>query len=533
MMKKAIFIIIAMLFLCAAQSSAQDGRDLFEQKCIRCHTLERTLEKSKGFEEWKRTVMRMGSYTFGQITIQDSEIIARYLADMAAPEDPVVIQEIRKIAAIDQHEMFNFKKVRVNQFIKPETCQNCHSEIYNMWKGSMHSKAFTDPIWRAATKFFVKEAVTPGEILEMKACVKCHTPLGFRSYTINNPDQDYNAVSGLPAEGIFCNWCHNINELKHIGDAAYEVDPGGGEEDFSTMLGPFADSYSNVHPTAYSELHTRSEFCGLCHNVTHAANGLPIENTYTEWKNSPYNTGNADTSVHCQDCHMRQKPGVPATGSTERPDNPGRASEYGPVRDHIWTHYFVGGNAIVTQLLGNSVIARMAVERLQHAAELKILKGPSYGNNRVARLNIKVINSGAGHYLPTGLTEVRQMWLDVKVTDASGQILLHSGSLDKDGAIGKDAVLYHTVLGDRDGEPVLNVAKAERVLFDYRIPPKGYVMESYDFYVPAEARSPLRVEVYLNYRSTPQSLADKLLGEDAPIIPVIHMAKALDEIRLQ
>ncbi len=533
MVKKSLFILTAMLLLCAAQASAQGGKDLFEQKCISCHTLERSLEKSKSFEEWKRTAMRMGTYTFGNITMQDSALIARYLADLAAPEDPAAIQEIKRIAEIDQHEMFDFKKVRKDQFIKPETCKNCHSEIYNMWKGSMHSKAFNDPIWRAATKLFVQEAVTPGEILEMKACVKCHTPLGFRSYTINNPNQDYDAVAGLAAEGIFCNWCHNINELKHIGDAGYEVAPGGGEEDPSTMLGPLKDAYSNIHPTKYSELHTRSEFCGLCHDVAHAANGLPIENTYTEWKDSPYNTGNAETSVHCQDCHMRQKPGVPATGSTERPDNPGQASDYGPKRDHIWTHYFVGGNAVVTRLTGSTVNADMAVERLQHAAELEIIKSPSYGKSRLSRVNIKVINSGAGHYLPTGLTEVRQMWLDVKITDARGQVLLHSGYLDKDGAIEKDAVLYHTVLGDGQGNPVLNVAKAERILYDYRIPPKGYTLENYDFYVPADAASPLHVEVSLNYRSASQSLVDRLLGEDKLTVPTIEMVKATDVIGLQ
>lgn len=531
--KKAVFIILSMLFPCAAQSSAQDGKDLFEQKCISCHTLERSLGISKDFEEWKRTVMRMGSYTFGKITMQDSKIIARYLADLDAPEDPLAIQEIKKIAAIDRIKIFDFNKVRDNQFISPETCENCHSEIYKMWKGSMHSKAFTDPIWQAATKLFVDEAVNSGEILEMKACVKCHTPLGFRSYIINNPNQDYNAVSGLPAQGIFCNWCHNISELNHIGDAGYEVEPGGGEEDPSTMLGPRKDAYSNMHPTKYSELHTRSEFCGLCHDVSHAVNGLPIENTYTEWKESPYNTGDAETSVHCQDCHMRQKPGVPATGSTERPDNPGKSSDYGPRREHIWTHYFVGGNALVTKLTGSNIHASMAVERLQNAADLEIIKNPSYGKNSHSRLRIKVINSGAGHYLPTGLTEVRQMWLDVKITDARGEILLHSGSLDKDGSIEKDAVIYHTVLGNRHGEPVINVAKAERILFDYRIPPKGHVMETYDFYVPPDAMSPLRVNISLNYRSASQSLANTLLGENAPVIPVIQMVKAIDVISLQ
>ena len=139
------------------------------------------------------------------------------------------------------------------------------------------------------------KVISKEEIIEMKACVKCHTPLGFRSYSISSPGDDYDKLAQLPAQGIFCNWCHNINEVKHIGDAGYELAPGGGEDDPSTMLGPRKDATSDFHPTKYSELHTKSEFCGLCHNVSHTANKLPIEQTYNEWKNSPYNTGNPET----------------------------------------------------------------------------------------------------------------------------------------------------------------------------------------------------------------------------------------------
>ena len=93
-----------------------------------------------------------------------------------------------------------------------------------------------------------------------------------------------------------------------------------------TKYGPFNDSPDTIHKNQYSELHTRSEFCGGCHDVSHAGNDLPIEQTYTEWRQGPYNTTDPKTTVHCQDCHMRQRPGFPCTGSTERPDNPGYAS---------------------------------------------------------------------------------------------------------------------------------------------------------------------------------------------------------------
>jgi len=477
----------------------------------------------------------MSNKSGGIITDVDAEKIAGYLAGKKLAEKQTETEkqeekEIKEIAKMENREILDFKKVRVNQFIDPSVCAECHSEIYRQWNGSMHSKAFTDPLWRAATKLFFKEAEKSEEILELKACVKCHTPLGFRSYSISSPADDYDKLADLPAQGIFCNWCHNINEVKHLGDAGYEVEPGGGEDDPSTMLGPFKDAVSDYHPTKYSELHTKSEFCGLCHNVTHAANKLPLEATYNEWKASPYNTGNPETTVNCQDCHMRQRPGIPSTGKTERPDNPGRASIMGPEREHIWTHYFVGANAVVTKLLGSEMHAQMAVERLQNAADMELIKRSSYKKNELVEIKVKVINSGAGHYLPTGLTEIRQMWLDVQIKDASGKVILSSGKLDENGSIDKNAVMYHTQLGDENGNPVLNVAKADRILFDYRIPPKGYVIEKYAFFIPDDAVSPLEVIVKLKYRSISQPLARTLLGENLPEIPVIDMVSVTDKI---
>ncbi len=527
-----IFMLITASFL---EATEKDSKMLFESKCGKCHSIDRALQKSKDLAAWKRTALRMSRYSRGQISAAEAGEIAEYLASRGESMAPAPVEVPERDNAnageLEEHEIFDFKKVRIEQFIEPDVCEGCHSEIYSQWNGSMHSKAFVDPIWRAATKLFSKEATKRDELLEMKACVKCHTPLGFRSYSISSPEDDYDALHELPAQGIFCNWCHNISEVKHLGDAGYEVEPGGGEDDPSTMLGPRKDADSPFHPTKYSELHTKSDFCGLCHNVSHAANKLPIEQTYNEWKNSPYNTGDPLTTVNCQDCHMRQRPGIPSTGKTERPDNPGKAADDGPDRDHIWTHYFVGANAVVTKMLGSDLHAQMAVERLQNAADLELISAGTYRKSELSHVQVKVINSGAGHYLPTGLTEVRQMWLDIKITDSTGKVILRSGALDENGDIDINAVKYFTQLGNSKGEPVINVAMADRILYDYRIPPKGYVIERYAFYIPVDAVSPLNVQVSLKYRSTSQRLARTLLGGDAPDIPVINMVKLEKEIK--
>jgi len=539
-MKKISFLLILLFIASSAWASAPQDKQLFENKCTRCHSLKKSLKKTKDLAAWQRTLKRMTKYARGSISEQDAQTIANYLATSGQPARPVARQKPKqKVTASEQkesigeagkNEVFNFKKVSVRQFIDPEVCAGCHSEKFEQWNGSMHSKAFTDPLWRAATKTFFKETTTPREVLEMKACVKCHTPLGFRAYHIASPGDDYDKLASLPAQGIFCNWCHNINEVKHIGDAAYEVAPGDGEDEPSTMLGPLKDASSDYHPVKYSELHTRSEFCGLCHNVSHATNNLPFEQTYDEWKNGPYNTGNPATTVHCQDCHMRQKPGVPATGKTDRPDNPGKAADDGPLREHINTHYFVGANALITQRDKNGIHAKMAVERLKNAADLKLIKSDAYQKSDLAQIRVKVINSGAGHYLPTGITEIRQMWLDIRITDKNGKAVFRSGDLDAQGNIDKSAVQFTTQLGNNKGEHVTNVALADRILYDHRVPPKGYVVEKYAFRIPPDAVSPLNVEATLKYRSASQSFANLLLGERAVKIPVIDMVQITDTI---
>ena len=155
---------------------------------------------------WKRTINRMNRYANERISETEADKIAEYLVSIGKPKKPAS-QEISKkeIKGLGDQKLSEFKKVRVNQFIDPSVCSRCHSEKFKQWNGSMHSKAFYDPLWRKATKLFFKEAKSKDEVLEMKACVKCHTPLGFRSYLISSPDDDYDKLAHLPAQGIFCN----------------------------------------------------------------------------------------------------------------------------------------------------------------------------------------------------------------------------------------------------------------------------------------------------------------------------------------
>ena len=117
------------------------------------------------------------------------------------------------------------------------------------------------------------------------------------------------------------------------------------------------------------------------------------------------------------------------------------------MRDHVFTHLFVGANTVVPPGFGGKEKAEMAQERLKNSADLIL----DTGKVSEGRLGIVITNSGAGHYLPTGLTDVRQMWLDIRIMDEKNRMLFSSGAVDKDGYVPENAIIYNTVFGDGEG----------------------------------------------------------------------------------
>ncbi|MDD5773520.1 MAG: multiheme c-type cytochrome [bacterium] len=473
------------------------------------------------------------------IFADEEEIIVEETTGQELIEMPVK-NEIKESPVEYEKDFLDFIKLRTEKFAEQDMCGECHSDIFKQWKGSTHSKAFIDPIWRAATKLFYSESKTIGQVLEIKLCVNCHIPLGFTSNIINLPIDNYNRLMELPEQGAFCNWCHNLKEAVNIGGEGY-MDADTTEAYSSTMLGPRDDprwenpSKDNkaFHPSEYSEFYSKSDFCGLCHNMYQPDNKLPIVQTYDEWKKSPYNTNDPKTTVTCQDCHMRQKPGIPATGSTLRPDNSGQAADGGPYRDNIWTHYFAGGNSIIPKLLGSEMHSYLAIEKLTNSAGLEIIRDSSYEKGKASQIKVKVTNSGAGHYLPTGMTAIRQMWLDMKITDRDGIMIFRSGAMDKEGNFDKNTILFNTVFGNKNGEPVMNFALADKILYDHRIPPMESVIENYSFIIPENTVFPLKVEVILKYRTASPDFVkklqvDKVSNTEIPVIDMVSLTEKID-----
>jgi hypothetical protein len=141
-------------------------------------------------------------------------------------------------------------------------------------------------------------------------------------------------------------------------------------------------------------------------------------------------------------------------------------------------------------------------------------------------VRVRVTNVGAGHKLPTGFPEGREMWIDFRVMDEAGRTLYRLGEV-RDGYTEPGTKIFKVVLGDKEGKVVeLNPMDADRILFDNRIPAKGYDDTEFSFPVPGDLHGKLHIAAELNYWSFPQGFLDHLMGKDAPKVPIAKMARA-------
>jgi len=422
------------------------------------------------------------------------------------------------------------RKLTVDDWENPEICGGCHTTQYQGWKGSMHSNSFKDPIFQA--EWALAEKQVGGNI--SKLCGGCHSPPGMLSGTIKF-DPKLGKHGGFTAppvaqQGVSCDVCHTItgssfqdSTVIERGNGSYISSPG------KTKHGPLKNAKSPYHDTAYSEQHTKADFCGNCHNIFNPINQFPLERTYDEWKYSVY----AQNDVQCQDCHMVPVETAIRVADELKParklENHGLAGKAAigaeNERELVHGHGFVGGNSVITAALGDKDSRRhalIAIKRLRSAAKLDIKLENIKDQGALHQLEVKVTNQRAGHHMPTSLTFIRELWLDIKVTDQNGKQIFRSGALDSHSEVDKDATMFKAYAVDKDGEPAQYIWTVERFERRTTIPPKGHQFGRYAFNVP-NGTTELHVQTKLNYRSFSQHFVDHLLGEGKMKVPTVTM----------
>ncbi|MBT5876231.1 MAG: hypothetical protein HOH43_22585 [Candidatus Latescibacteria bacterium] len=437
------------------------------------------------------------------------------------------------------------------------TCFLCHRDIYDQWSTSFHSQSVTDPwVQQLYTGMDAEgsQNTGPGYRIDnpndVGNCADCHAPsaainapgktdlrvvynrgvtvyptsIGYKSTERTEIEKKAGSVN---ASGVHCDFCHKIKSVE-VNDrpgvdgaialtrANMKDVPGTIQGKLPTMFvyGPFDDvvDFSPVSIQAvtspmvasYNPIYTSSDYCSACHQHR-SDNGLPLINTYEEWKNSPY----AEASIECQACHMQpdleMARGTVVTGDAEKYWAPIESRDMETVKRHD----FLGGH--------KNMMAGAAALRIETRQD-----------NGQLRVRIGVENVNTGHHIPTGIA-IRNMLLLVTPVLASGDTLEFTGQnvvpeyggmgpVESGNYAGYPGKGFAMVFGDDEGNSAVMDWQATRILEDTRIEAKTTDISEYFFKLPATP-SPISIHTHLIYRRAYKPLADikKWELEDIPV----------------
>lgn len=294
-----------------------------------------------------------------------------------------------------------------DSFAGAEACATCHTEHAAQWQSSMHAYAVKDPVFQALVE--VRQVDRDGE--EDQFCMQCHTAIGTRGGEVVDHFA-FNDLSPIVQEGVTCEACHKVASMERTFNSGHVLDPDG------PMRGSIEDPVESMfHESEYSPLFESADLCGGCHDVIEL-HGLDLERPYAEWLESPaFEEGKV-----CQDCHMPEYTGVAAPGAPERT---------------LHDHHFVGvdmplGAGALTEQQRAEQRGRIQ-DLLDTAATLKLTAPAAAMVGDQIDLLVTVTNEIDAHNLPTGTTFIRQLWVEVVVTDMDGEVLYETGTLDGNG----------------------------------------------------------------------------------------------------
>src|SRR5262245_53484443 len=113
------------------------------------------------------------------------------------------------------------KRLQAGDFKTSSDCKQCHEQIHTQWTTSLHSQAYTNPVYQSFLRHVDQEK--QGKLTAF--CVSCHAPLATLTRTVPAKLFDGQPKPALLQEGVSCEFCHTISgsevELRKLSLGAY------------------------------------------------------------------------------------------------------------------------------------------------------------------------------------------------------------------------------------------------------------------------------------------------------------------------
>ncbi|HDZ8837164.1 TPA: hypothetical protein RUW99_000774 [Aeromonas veronii] len=422
------------------------------------------------------------------------------------------------------------------EWLNSASCQNCHQQAFQDWSESNHRLMGNSHPYYKVVQALARE--TEGEAFG-QWCQGCHMPQQVMTGQLDLPKGSHMFEQGgasliaahkagepVVEEGTGCVLCHRITKVEDAGgNSAFTVnlkdresyvfeDAAGG-----SLQHWLAERQINARPAAHKasyqkDFYRDAALCKSCHNEFAPGTGANIVNTWDEWEKSSFAKAEDPAKRRtCIDCHMSPEPGnggAPVAG---------QSTENGTMKTRLYRHNFTGAQH---QLVGlrNPDLEQESLVLLRSSATLSARIEQAANSQQLV---VRVANTGAGHALPTGVADFRELWLELTVTDASGKLVLASGQ-PVDGAVPENARLFRKVFGDAEGKPVgLKFWRYAKLLEDTRIPADGWRDEAWP--LPADAQGPFKADIKLNFRTYPKWVNDAVRAAEPslPEPPIVQL----------
>jgi Flp pilus assembly protein TadD len=447
-----------------------------------------------------------------------------------------------------------------NFFMDSKLCGECHKDIYDQWKSSVHHFAsFNNKFYRASILHMQELSGTQGS----KWCAGCHDHAVFFNGRFERPMKEQDETPEAQ-NGLGCMSCHSIVHVGSTmgnGDFTIEYPPlhdiASSHNPYIRKLDAFI-TYLNPEPHRMSFMkpfmrQDSAEYCATCHKVhldqpVNHYRWIRGFNEYDNWQASGVSGQGARSfyypakSSTCTDCHM------PLVASQDPGNRDGKVHSHRfpaantaiPFVNHDeaqlkLTEQFLQSGFITVDLFAASPVestkgdvemqrradapsaaSTFAVgEEAEQSGPVTLREvgklaapidapGVAFAPGSTVRVDAVVRTRKIGHFFPAGTVDGFDVWLEFQARDANGRILAWSGSVEDNGRgpVEKGAHFYKSYQIDADGNPInkRNAWQTRSTLYVRLIPPGAADTVHFRVTIPKDAAGPITLETKLNYR---------------------------------